>query len=166
MDEEVWATVNEFPNYRISNLGNVINRRRGTFMATSVSNFGHTKVSLSNEGSRHTRSVALLVAEAFVERPDVLCDSVVVLNGDLSDVRADNLAWRPAWFAWQYSRQLKCVPPLHYTDLKIINEHTEQIYPSIVDAGITEGLLWADIWQSTYTGKQLYPYRHSFKIYE
>lgn len=164
MDDEVWAVIEEFPNYRISNHGNVINAKRGILMCTSVSNYGHAKISLSEGGSRHTRSIALLVAQAFVEAPDILCDSVVVLNGNLDDVRASNLVWRPAWFAWQYARQLRCIPPHHYETLPVLNETTGQTYESIVDAGMTEGLLFSDIWMSTYTGKQVYPHRYTFKI--
>ncbi len=166
MVEEEWAIIREFPDYQISTLGRVLNTKRNTFMSTTVNNYGHLRISLRRGPFRATRSVSLLVALAFVEAPEELCDSVMVLNGDLTDVRADNLTWRPWWFVITYSRQLKKQQPMHYHNLHVQNTVTGEIYSSIVEAGMSEGLLFRDIWESTYKRKSIYPTDVSFKVIE
>lgn len=164
--EEEWRSIPEFPNYEISNYGQVYNRRFQRLMRVSQSNHGHTKVTLQNGRGRFTRSVAQLVAEAFVEAPNLLCDNLMILDGELKNVRADNLAWRPRTFAWKYTHQLKVEQPDHYYHLPVLNTTTNSKYRAIVEAGVMEGLLFDDIWRSTYTGKPTYPYGCVFEIIE
>jgi hypothetical protein len=168
MNEELWKPIPGFVNYRISNLGRVYNVRLDKIMRTSTNNYGHVKISLlvDNVGERFTRSVAVMVAEAFVEQPHEMCDYVIVLDGDLSNVRADNLAWRPRWYAWKYTHQLRSIQPTHYRNLAVRNITTGALYNSIMEAGVREGLLFEDIWRSTYTGVELFPYGFVFEIIE
>lgn len=162
---EEWRSILEFTNYDISNLGNVWNRKLDRKMSVSCTNHGHAKITLTDfDGKRYTRSVALLVAEAFVDAPNLLCDTVMLLDGDLTNVRADNLAWRPQWFAWKYTRQLKQQQPRHYNNLAVMNTHDEIVYDSIMHAAKAEGLLAQDIWESTYRGKPVFPYGSVFEI--
>jgi len=109
------------------------------------------------DGKRHTKSVAQLVALAFVEAPTGLCDQVVVLDGDHRNTAAYNLAWRPAWFAWKYSRQLKTLQPAQFENLTIRCVNNGAIYSSVVDAGMKEGLLFQDVWRSTFTRAEIFP---------
>ena len=167
MDEiEEWTWIREFPDYEVSSFGNI--RRTGTYrtMRISYTRQGNAKINLSNHDGRFTRSVALLVAQAFVECPDYLSDTPVLLNGDLSDLRASNIVWRPRWFGWKYTRQLKEEVPQHYTSLRVLNLNTGIEYENIVAAGMTEGLLFLDIWRSTYTSRGVYPHQHRFEIDE
>lgn len=166
--EEVFRRIPEFPNYEISNLGNVYNVRRRQIMRTSINNYGHVKISLVSQytGIRHTRSVARLVAEAFVKRPTFLCDQVMVLDGDFTNLASTNLTWRPEWFVWRYTHQLKTPQPIHYKNLSVANITTGDVYDSIVDAGVSEGMLFEEIWESTYTGKSVFPYRFVYQIVE
>lgn len=163
--EERWATIPEFPSYEISSFGQVYNNRTRQLMRISRNNHGHTKITLtSSDGSRHTRSVALMVAEAFVRAPNIMCDHLVVLDGDLRNVRADNLAWRPRWFAWKYSHQLKVDQPNHFLTLPVVNLTTHREYENIVQAGVEEGVLFEDIWVSTYSKKQVFPHGFVFEV--
>jgi hypothetical protein len=162
---EVWKNIPEFPYYDISNLGNIWNRRRDKMMSVSLNNHGHVKITLmAPDRVRHTRSVAQLVADAFVDPPSLLCDHLIVLDGDFTNIRADNLSWRPQWFAWKYTRQLKEPQPNHYRNLPIENVVTGEVYDSVIDAGIKEGLLFNDIWRSTYSGDAIYPFGHIFIV--
>lgn len=111
-------------------------------------------------------SVALLVAEAFVEPDNLLCDQVVVLDGNFQNVAAENLRWRPKWFAWKYTHQLKTRQPLHYCNLPVVNIDTDEEHDSIIDAGIKYGLLFEDVWRSTFSGTPIYPYRERYEILE
>lgn len=163
--KEIWAPIQGFPDYDISNVGRVYNRRRDLMMSTSVNNHGYVKITLLDPSrERHTRSVALLVAEAFVEAPDLLCDHVVVLDGNLTNVIAENLVWRPRGFAWKYSRQLGIEQPRHYQILPVLSVNDGMEYESVVDAGMKEGLLFEDIWRSTYSGARIYPTRQVFEV--
>lgn len=166
MIEEEWKDIPEFSEYMISNLGNVYNKRLGSLMSVSQTGHGHMKITLKSDWGpeRCTRSVALLVAEAFVEKPNFMCDQLVVLDGDFSYVSAENLAWRPRWFAWKYTRQLKVPQPRHYENLPVLNVVTNAKYSSIIEAGTTEGLLFETIWESTYTGKSVYPTGSRFVV--
>ena len=167
MNEEYWRNIPEFPNYDISNFGRVYNHKRQQVMAISFTQHKHAKITLTNhQHERHTRSVAQLVADAFVRQPNMLCDQIIVLDGDFSNVRADNLAWRPRWFAWKYTRQLKTDQPNHYKNLAVLNTMDNIVYESIVQAGMSEGLLFDDIWQSTYRRTEVFPHGIIFEIFE
>lgn len=166
--EEQWALIPEFPTYEVSSYGNIRNTKTDRLMRTSRTPFGHVKITLTSDyyGWRKTRGVAQLVAEAFVEKPSMLCDQVVILDGNFDNVAADNLVWRPRGLAWEYTHQIKMAQPLHYRNLPVINVVTEDRYSSIVVAGMTEGLLFDDIWRSTYTGAKLFPFGAIFEVVE
>ena len=87
MNKERWKEIPEFPNYEISSLGQVYNKKSDLIMRTSSTRHGNTKITLTdNYGTRYTRSVAQIVAEAFVEPPKSFCDQVVALDGNLGNV--------------------------------------------------------------------------------
>jgi hypothetical protein len=155
---EEWAEIEGFPRYLVSTEGRIFNQANNRMMKFSPNNYGHPKISLLNErGQRYTRSVAFLVAKAFVEAPNTLCDRIIYLDGDLENVRAENLAWRPRWFGWKYSRQLKIDQPVYYKNLPVKNKVTNLEYENIVLAGTMEGLLFDHIWHSTYAGSPVFP---------
>ncbi len=157
--QEEWKDIPEFANYQISNLGRVYSVNRDIIMQPSMSTFGHLKITLKSDWgtARLTRGLAQLVAEAFVEPPSPLCDAVAVLDGDFTNVAAYNLMWRPQWFVWKYTRQLKITHPVYYRNLPVADVDTGFIYNSIIEAGMAEGLLFNDIWRSTYTGAAIFP---------
>lgn len=163
---EQWKEIRGYSDYSVSNLGRIFNHRTDRVMRTSRTNHGHVKITLvmDNTRRRFTMSVATLVANAFVEAPNLLCDHVVILDGDLGNVEASNLVWRPRWFAWKYAHQLKVQQPVYYHNLPVYNPVRRIEYPSIVSAGMHEGLLFADIWRSTYSGARLFPTDSVFEI--
>ena len=164
--EERWRVVEEIPNYDVSDRGNVYNTKTNRMMRISTTSFGHAKINLTAEnGQQFTRSVAQLVAVAFVEPPTGRCDQVVVLDGDFTNLSAENLVWRPTWYAYQYTRQLKTQQFAHYCNLPIRNVSTGVVYPSVVAAGMAEGLLFTDVWRSTYTGDTIFPNWSLFEVF-
>lgn len=165
MEETVWVVIPDYKMYAVSNFGEVANIKRDAIMRVSVNNHGHSKVSLiRNDGKRVTRSVATLVAEAFVARPNIMCDSVIMLDGNYQNLYFENLAWRPNWFAWKYSHQLKQTPPQHYQALPVAELTTGETFDCVIDAGMSLGLLFTDVWRSTYTGDRLFPHGHIFTV--
>lgn len=167
MTESQWKTIPEFPRYEISDEGEIYNTYARHLMRTSRTTHGHVKITLTDDtGCRHTRSVALLVAEAFVPAPNHRCDYLIVLDGDIERVVASNLAWRPRSFAWEYTHQLKVDPPHHFRNLPVYDRVHNYRYNSIIEAGIEEGLLFKDIWRSTYTGNEVFPTGALFEVTE
>lgn len=164
MTEPEWRLIDDFPGYAVSNDGRIFNSRTEQEMALSRTTHGHVKVALVNGYVRRTVSVAVLVASAFVEPPSEGCDQVVLLNGLQDDLRASNMVWRPKWFNWKYVRQLKNPLPRHFCNLAVANEVTQVRYNSIYDAGTSEGLLFDDIWRSTYAHVRVYPTRDTFTV--
>lgn len=163
--EEIWRTIQEFPFYDISNLGRIYCVKHDYPMRTSITNFGHVKITLTDwKGDRYTRSVARLVAEEFVSPPNELCDQLVILDGDFTNVCADNIVWRPRGFAWSYTHQLKVHQPIYYRNLPVVNLLNDEKYENIIEAGMREGLLFHDIWRSTYSGAAIFPHGSIFEV--
>ena len=64
-------------------------------------------VGLFRDQEQYKRSVALLVAKAFLKQPSEFFDTPINLNGDRLDNQVINLMWRPRWFAIKYNRQFR-----------------------------------------------------------
>lgn len=166
MPIEEWSPILDFPDYLISDHGRIHNSRTEKMMALNKTLQGDLKVTLSQDGYRETRSVRVLVATAFVAKPfsrvsfhkSAIPDTVIVLDGDQSNVASYNLAWRPRWFANQYARQFKMsnYPPSYY-NRPIQNLTTGALYHSVIQAAQTEGLLYHDVYRSASTGGSIYP---------
>jgi len=163
---EVWVPISGHPGYIVSNYGRVSKEARIDHpMSISRTMAGHAKIGLIDEtGFRRTRSVAVLVAEAFVEPEYPNCDRVIVKNMDYDDLRAENLAWRPDGFAWEYSNQFKHEPLRHYVNLRVADIIHEIEYQNIIEAATHQGLLFKDVWRSTYSGEEVFPTRSIFTV--
>ena len=164
-----WTTIPGYPNYMINENGDVFNKRFDKVMARSKTLQGDYKVTLVNEGYRITRSVRVLVAENFVSKPEmndfedrVLFDTVIILDNDKHNVCSDNLAWRPSWFAQKYSRQFSNEYPEPYYFKPVLNVNTQIVYSSILHAGVSEGLLFEDVWRSTVSRDMIFPTGHVY----
>lgn len=161
---ENWKPIDGYEEYQISDIGNVYNTRTNSLMAMSKTQQGDLKVTMSKEGKRVTRSIRVLVAEAFVYNPSPVYDNftaafdtVIVLNGNKNQINSDNLAWRPAWFAQLYAMQFhKKLSETYYT-FPVMNVNTNIIYGSIIECGIREGLLFDDIHTSIISGAMVFP---------
>lgn len=164
MEEVIWRIIPEFPNYAVNDHGQVIQIHTNRMMQVSYTRQGGAKVSLTGLEGRRTLSVARLVAKAFVEPPNPLSTAVIVLDGNQHDLRATNIAWRPPSFAWKYIRQLREHTPIIYLNLRVRDVTTNREYMNIVDAAQTHGLLYSDIWRSTYTGYTVYPGNSVFEV--
>lgn len=158
---ERWVDVAEFPDYEVSDHGNVFSKRNNQPLALSWNGRGSVKVNFSRDGILHTRSVRVLVAEAFVA-PDTADDThrddldVINIDGNQQNNHYQNLAWRPHWFAWKYTRQFHEGGIPEY-NVYLLNTQTGTLYNSVMDAGIDDGVLWEYVYQSAIDGRQVYP---------
>lgn len=139
MDE--WRTIEEFPMYSVSNRGLVFNEKAKRIMGQSINQTGVVLVGLSKEGRQHKRSVALLVANAFLKKPaSERFNTVIHLDGNHGHNFEWNLRWRPRPFAVAYHRQFKA-PYSHRINKPIREVETGVVFANSFDAAIQYGLL-------------------------
>lgn len=156
LDEEIWSKIDDFPNYSVSSHGRILNDNNGRLMKESMNGSGVVKVGLVRGGVQYTRSVKLIVADTFIVGRTQEFDTPIHLDGDARNNRADNLLWRPRWFAWKHTRQFVDITPQH-TRGPIVDLHTELWYQHMLEAAVIHGLLVIDIWKSIQSRKETFP---------
>lgn len=147
MSRERWVELDEFPDYAVSESGEIANIKTGMPRRTSVNQQGIVKISLYKGRELHTRSVALLVAEAFCEGKDPVFDTPIHLDGDRQNCHASNLMWKPRWFAVKYHRQFM-EDAFYYADTPVVEKRSGVKYDSVKDACTTLGLYYDHVYQS------------------
>jgi NUMOD4 motif len=158
---EIERPIEGYPNYSVTNYGRVINHRTGRDMVLTPNTQGELTVGLVEEGYQRRYSVKCMVAREFVEGESEQFDTPILLDGDVYNVRADNIVWRPRWFAWRYKHQFSIDPPW-YTAFPVIDVVSQEEYNSVVGAAITNGLLCVDILTSIYNEVVVFPTRQLF----
>lgn len=160
MDEE-WAAIHEFPNYIVSTHGRVANEITKRLIKPNHTTQGALKVGLIKNNQQYTRSVKLLVATAFVKRESEDFDTPIHVDGNQDNVRADNLMWRPRWFAWKYARQFINCDEYKQHGL-YLHPKSSTLYESIYEIGVTYGVLFKDVIDHIWDGTPLFPIYEEF----
>lgn len=158
-----WVTIPEFPNYLVSSNGDVVNASSGRWLAQSLTQEGVPKVGMVQGTRQYTRSVGVLVAEAFVHGRDDVSDTVVHLDGDRQNNRSYNLVWRPRWFACAYTTQFADVSESSRIG-PLRDIRSGQRYNDVFECAIVHGLLMADIRKSLVMGKAVFPTLQHFEM--
>lgn len=164
-EPEEFREIPEFPLYAVSNYGRVVNLRFGREMTYSPTQYGDLTVGLMKNAHQHRRSVKKLVAQAWVPGESLVCDTPIQKDGDRNNLHYTNLAWRPRWFAWKYHRQFEEeeLPSWVYQG-PVFNTGNVQVYESIIDAAMFDGVLMVDILQSIQYGTRVFPEGHLYKF--
>ena len=89
--EEIWKTIEEFPNYEVSNMGQIRNKTTGHIRKPRVHR-GYCDINIMKNNTRIYRRVHRLVAIAFIPNPDNLPE-INHINEDRTDNRVENLEW-------------------------------------------------------------------------
>ena len=145
---EEWSELPSFPGYSVSHLGRVRNDRNGRPLNITVNQLGIPYVGLSDRGLHVKRAVAPLVAHSFLAPAELASfDTPINLDGDRLHCAADNLMWRPRWFAVSYHRQFFLGRA--WIDLPIEDVEIEERFDSSLHAAMRYGLLDKEIMQST-----------------
>lgn len=89
---EEWKKIDNFPNYEISNFGNVRNIKRNKEISAIYDKNGYKKVHLFNNGKDKMLFVHRLVAKAFIPNPENK-PTVNHIDGNTSNSNINNLEW-------------------------------------------------------------------------
>lgn len=159
---EEWAEVRLFRGYSVSTLGRVRNDKTERILETNLNQYGVLYVGFMRDGKQHHRSVPLLVAKAFIEKPYPSFDTPINLNGDRTDNRVENLAWRPRWFAIKYNQQFNQRYEYGFPN-RVINTKTGEISENSWECAIRYGLLERDLVMSIFNRTYVWPLYIEFK---
>lgn len=157
-----WVEIEEFPDYSVSDEGMVRNDRFGRLMHLTINQQGVVKVGLSRGNEQFTRSVALLVAKAFLPTPANLnFNTPINLDGDRTNNAVDNLMWRPRWFAIKYHSQFK---KQHLSfNVPIMDISTGERFKNSFEAAVQFGLLEEDVALAIINRTYVFPTYQEFK---
>ena len=103
---EAWRMIKEFPDYSVSTYGRVSSGHYGRLLTPSSARYDIPTVGLVRDGVQYRKAVPLLVANAWLPQPELdIFDTPIHLDGDRRNCRADNLMWRPRWFAIAFHKE-------------------------------------------------------------
>lgn len=156
-EREEWDEIEEFPNYLVSNWGNVYNMKRGEMRRQFLTQRGYNAVTIFKDGRPYTRSVALLVAKSFVPNPDERrFDSIISLDGNRLECYFENLMWRPRPFAIRYHKQFDEKTFLTHRR-PVRNVDTWERFPRLQDATMKYGLIFNHAFIAVCNGEMTWP---------
>ena len=89
---EIYKTIEEYPNYEVSNMGNVRRKGRKRLKPLFTKSTGYYMVCLYNEFGVKRVLIHRLVADAFLSNPNNY-PVVNHINEDKTDNRVENLEW-------------------------------------------------------------------------
>jgi hypothetical protein len=158
---EIRKTIDDFPNYEVSNYGRFFNVRTGREMKLSPTMNGDLTVGLMKDGHQFRFSAKGIVARTFVEGENELFNTPILLDGDKLNLHVDNIVWRPRWFAWHYTRQFFNVPNWYFYG-PIVDRATLREYRNYIEVAMTHGLLCQNIMESIYNGLLTFPTHQKF----
>lgn len=161
--EEVWVDIKDADGYLVSTFGEVMNKETEKLIKPQVTPNGIVYVPLYVHGEKVTRSVKVMVAKAFVDGRTKIFDTAINRDGNKLNNRADNLLWRPRWFAVKYSRQFN--KEMEGEKKGPVREmETRTIFKTVRVAGIEYGLLFRDVFSSCRTGAKVFPTKQIFEF--
>lgn len=156
--------VPHFPNYELTREGHVFNKATGRRMTPTMNNTGTVMVGLTRDRRIHKRSLARLVADAFLE-PDErpAFDTPINLDGDRFNNHVANLAWRPRWFAWKYNAQFRHEYTFDYRG-GVQNLDTGELFATVRMAAQKYGLLEKEIIIGAQNQIAVWPTWHFYRL--
>lgn len=101
---EILKQIKDYPDYAISNLGNVYSYKNGKVVKLSpkITKWGYLRIGIYKNGEYKDYYIHRLVAEAFIPNPLGL-PQVNHIDEDKTNNRAENLEWCSAQYNIDYS---------------------------------------------------------------
>jgi hypothetical protein len=140
---DIWKPIVGFEGYSVSDHGLVRNEETGRILTVLHNQYGNRYVGLSKDGIQHRRSLPLLVATSFVKPAQPAFHAIIHRDTNKENNRADNLMWRPQWFAVKYWIQAK--RGQIGSDTPVVEIKHQEIYPNSWEACLAFGLLESDL---------------------
>lgn len=160
-----WIPIEEFPGYSVSQDGRVKNDDKTRLLTLTRNQLGIIQVGLMRNGVQYKRGVALLVARAFLPPPSpATFNTPINLDGDRSNNHAENLMWRPRWFAIKYHQQFH--KERRGFNEPIVEINTDEKFPDSWAAATTYGLLDLEIVLATLNRTYVWPTYQEFRLIE
>jgi hypothetical protein len=157
-----WVPIEGFSEYSVNRFGDV---KFDTFDRLIHPHANQTEcvyVSLMRDGIQCQRALAPIVAKAFLSDRVQFFDTPINLDGNRWNCAADNLMWRPRWFAIQYHRQFRHRYYNHINQpVKARGEH--EVFDNSFAAAIRYGLLERDVVLSIFNNTYAWP---NYMIFE
>ena len=140
VEEEIWKTIEEFPNYEVSSFGTIKNKTTNKFFKLQKNYSGYLKVALINSNKKSFSCIVhRLVAKAFIPNLENKL-TVNHIDRNRSNNHICNLEWATMseqnYHSALVSQKRK---PINYRPVYKINITTDKImeeYKSISDAAI------------------------------
>ena len=134
---EIWKTITYAPNYEISNLSNIKNKKTSKLITINYERLKkdnkRARPGLSHNGTIKAYYLHRIVAQHFIDNPDNLPE-VNHIDGDFYNNKADNLEWISKLDNMRHASKNKLMK--RYTRKVIItNKETgeEKIFNSITE---------------------------------
>jgi|SRR5205809_296757 len=162
---ENWKRIEFFPEYSVSDHGRIRTNKSDRILALNENQYGLVQVGLMANGKQYHRSVPLLVAKAFLPKVEGPFDTPINLDGDRHNNYAENLAWRPRWFAIKYNQQFRR-PYENPIFSRIMDLKTGEISENSFDCAQRYGLLEQDLVLSILNRTYVWPTYQEFGIVE
>lgn len=160
---ERWRPIPESESYAISDHGRVKFTKTNRIKAISLNQQGIPNVNLYYDGVQHRRSVALLVAEAFLKKhSNPRFNTPVNLDGNRKNNHYSNLVWRPRWFAIKYHAQFHNGKRGYNVPVREIR--SGEVFPTSWDAAMRYGLIDRDIMVATMNRTTVFPDGYMFEV--
>ena len=132
-----WNAIEDYPNYEVSNDGDVRNVKRGKILKPTDRGTGYLRVNLYNCSNKKTINVHILVASAFVKDTGINPDGTPMVGKHVvnhkdhnrANNKVSNLEWCDDRYNTEYShnKPVKCL-------------ETNQIFKSATEAENVLGL--------------------------
>lgn len=165
--EEVWLTVEEFPEYLVSNLGAIRHKDRPEAdrkIAPNHRGFPTLALFKPPHKNRYVRQLNKLVANAFLAPPRYSDQtSVWHIDGDLLNCRADNLKWERRDRVLEWNEMNRGGAP-RYTTPKVLHRESGMVFANALECGLyfgeTESTVVAHIerYNAMYVDRAKYSY--------
>lgn len=159
-----WVPVQGFPGYSVNPLGHVRKDSTGRILHTRLNQYGVPYVGLMREWRQCIRSLPRLVAMAFLPEPNAVFDTPINLDGDRSNCAADNLMWRPRWYAIRYVNQFGEERYDHSILAPVRALETEETFSDSLAAACRYGLLEREVVMSVLNKTPTWPTYQMFEL--
>lgn len=91
-EQEIWKDIDNFTNYKISNLGNIYNKKLKRNMKTFISQNGYITTNIKIKNHQYHLKNHKIVAQMFINNPNNY-PCVNHIDGNKLNNKFDNLEW-------------------------------------------------------------------------